>query len=136
TAVAAGGAHSLSVIGTAGPPPSITYTYDPAGNRLTKAAGGTTSYTYDKADRIAAAGAVAYTLNANGNLTNRGADTFTYDQANRLKTAVISGTNTTYVYDGDGKLARKTVGGATTSNVYDVNGGLPVLLTDGARKYV
>lgn len=43
---------------------------------------------------------------------------------------------TTYAYDGDGKRISSTVGGTTTRYVYDVGGGLPVLLDDGARKYV
>jgi RHS repeat-associated protein len=136
TAAAGGAYHTLSVIGGSPPPPTTTYAYDPAGNRLTKTAGAATAYTYDRADRITAAGATAYTVNANGNLTTRGADTFTYDQANRLKTAVISGTTTTYVYDGDGKVIRKTVGVTTTNYLYDVATDLPVLLSDGARKYV
>ncbi len=52
------------------------------------------------------------------------------------KSATVDGAASSYVYDGDGKRASKTVGGATTSYVYDVNASLPVLLDDGARKYV
>ena len=66
----------------------------------------------------------------------RGSDTFGYDQANRLKTASISGTNSTYVYDGDGRRASKTVGGTQTTYTYDANASLLVLLDDGTRKYV
>ncbi len=77
-----------------------------------------------------------YSVNANGNLTARGADTFGYDQANRLKTASVSGVSSSYSYDGDGRRASKTVGGAGTSYTYDVNASLPVLLDDGTRKYV
>ena len=73
---------------------------------------------------------------ANGNLVSRGADSFGYDQANRLKTASVGGTSSGFVYDGDGKRASKTVGGNTTSYLYDVNASLPVLLEDGERKYV
>ena len=73
-------------------------------------------------------------MNANGNLTVRGSDAVTYDQANRLTSAVVSGTATTYVYDG--KRVSATSGGVTTTYVYDVAGGLPVLLDDGTRKYV
>ena len=112
------------------------YKYDPVGNRLTLTRGSATTYTYDKADRITAAGAVSYTVNANGNLTTRGNDTFAYDQANRLKTASVGGTSASYTYDGDGKGASKTVGGNTTSYVYDAKRSLPVVLDDGERKYV
>ena len=52
------------------------------------------------------------------------------------KSATVNGVASSYVYDGDGKRASKTVGGATTSYLYDVNASLPVLLDDGARKYV
>jgi YD repeat-containing protein len=72
-------------------------------------------------------------MNANGNLTARGNDDFTYDQANRLKTAVVGGVTSSYAYDGDGKRASQTVGGTTTRSVYDVGGGLPVLLDDVMR---
>jgi hypothetical protein len=48
----------------------------------------------------------------------------------------VGGTTTTNVYDGDGKRASQTVGSTTTSYFYDVGGGLPVVLSDGSRKYV
>jgi YD repeat-containing protein len=116
-----------------------TYTYDPAGNRLTRTQSGvTTSYSYDRADRLSAAGSTSYTVNAAGTLTNRGSDSFTYDQAHRLTSAtVVGGTTTSYTYDGAGKRASSTVGtNPTTHFVYDTSGTLPVLLDDGARKYV
>ncbi|MFN0073579.1 MAG: hypothetical protein ACKVVP_19025 [Chloroflexota bacterium] len=59
---------------------------------------------YDTLDRLTEVGTVAYTNDANGNHIGRGSDTFTYDLANRLTQAAISGGNTTnYAYDGDGK---------------------------------
>ncbi len=97
---------------------------------------GSTTYSYDRADRITSVGGTTYTENANGNLTARGSDSFTYDQANRLKSASVSGTGSTYAYDGDGKRASRTVGGTQTGYLYDVNASLPVLLDDGTRKYV
>ncbi len=90
----------------------------------------------DRADRITAAGSTSSTVNANGNMTTRGSDSFTDDQANRLKTATVGGTTTTNVYDGDGKRASQIVGSSTTSYVYDVGNGLPTVLSDGTRKYV
>jgi YD repeat-containing protein len=97
--------------------------------------GSQTGCTYDRADRIQSAGSTSYTVDANGNLTNRGGDTFAYDQANRLKTATIGGTTSSYSYDGDGKRSSKTVSGQTTGYVYDV-GSLPDVLHDGTLKYV
>ena len=123
--------------GVTGPSGTTTYSYDPLGNRASKILdGATTSYTYDRADRITSAGSTSYTVNANGNETARGTDSFSYDQANQLKSATVTGTTGTYMYDGDGKRTSKTIGGVTTSYVYDVSGGLPVLLDDGSRKYV
>ena len=124
-----------TLVGSAAGP--TTYEYDPAGNRKTRTkAGASTSYTYDKADRITAAGGVSYTVNAAGNLAARGSDSFAYDQAHRLTSATVGGTTSTYTYDGDGKRASTTSGATTTRYVYDAAGGLPVLLDDGARKYV
>ena len=81
-------------------------------------------------------GGVTYTVNANGNLTARGSDSFGYDQANRLTSASVGATSATYAYDGDGTRVSTTVGSATTHNVYDIAAGLPLLLDDGTRKYV
>jgi RHS repeat-associated protein len=106
-------------------------------NRLSVARNGTTtSSTYDKADRLITVGGASWTTNANGNLTARGGDTFSYDQANRLIGATVGGVTTTYAYDGDGKRASSTSGGVTTNHYYDVAAGLPLVLDDGSRKYL
>jgi YD repeat-containing protein len=94
------------------------------------------AFTYDRADRVLTAGAASDTVDANGNLTVRGSDTFAYDQANHLKTATVGGAASSYAYDGDGKRVSSTTGGSTTSYVYDANRSLPVVLSDGSRKYV
>jgi RHS repeat-associated protein len=112
---------------------AANYTYDSVGNRL---GWGSTSYAYDRADRIQSAGSTNYTVNPNGNLTARGTDNFVYDQANRLTSATVGGAASTYVYDGDGKRFSSTTGATTTRYVYDVSGGLPTVLDDGTRKYV
>jgi RHS repeat-associated protein len=120
-----------------GPDGNPTYGYDPDGNRTTKVLGGTTSYTYDRADRITTAGATSITLDANGNTTARGSDTFVFDQANRLTAATVAGTTETYVYDGDGlRFSRQVDGSNPIRYVTDVNGSLPVTIDDGTRKYV
>jgi RHS repeat-associated protein len=97
---------------------------------------GATTYSYDRADWITAAGGTAYTVDAAGNVTARGSDTFTFDQANRLHSATAGGVSAAYVYDGDGNRSSKTVGAETTSYVYDQARGLPALLEDGSRTYV
>jgi RHS repeat-associated protein len=131
------GLYRLLSGGTPGSPTS--YTYDPVGNRLTKTLGPTSnsqSYTYDKADRIQSVGSTSDTVNADGNLTAAGSSSFSYDRANRLISATVSGATSTYAYDGDGKRASKTVGGTTTSYTWDTVGSLPNVLFDATLKYV
>jgi RHS repeat-associated protein len=115
---------------------ATSYTYDPVGNRLTKVQGTSTSYGYDKADRITSAGATSVTVNSVGDLLARGSDTFGYDGANRLKSAVVGAVSETYSYDGDGNRTRKVAGAVTTPYVFDTASSLPLVLTDGTRKFV
>jgi RHS repeat-associated protein len=120
-----------------GPDGSRTYGYDPVGNRTSKILGTTTPSTYDRADRITAVGSTSVTVNANGNTVAKGADTFAYDQANRLTSATVSGSAETYSYDGDGiRFSRQVGTGPVTRYVSDLNRGLAVTIDDGTRKYV
>ena len=90
----------------------------------------------DKVD-YSASSVTAISVNAVGATTARGADTFTYDQANRLKTATVSGVTETYTYDGDGvRFSRQVGAGPVIHYVSDVNASLPVTIDDGTRKYV
>ena len=58
-----------------GPEGPATYEYDAVGNRVSMTRGGaTTTYDYDRADRITRAGPTGTTVNADGNLVARGAD--------------------------------------------------------------
>ena len=129
---------SCSILtGETGPAGQLGYTYDAVGNRLTKVADGTTTaYSYDRADRILTAGGVTYTSDPNGNITARGSETFSYDQANRLTAYSRPGTTVSYVYDGDGKRTRRTVNGTPTNYVYDIKATVPRLMDDGERRYV
>lgn len=61
---------------------------------------------------------LAFGYDTNGNLTNDGVTTYTYDMFNRLSTA--SG-GTSMQYDGMGRLYSVTVSGTTTYFVYDGN---------------
>lgn len=84
-----------------------------------------------------AAPVTSITVNAVGATTARGTDGFTYDQANRLKTATVSGITETYTYDGDGvRFSRQVGAGPVIRYVTDPAVGLPVTLDDGVRKYV
>jgi RHS repeat-associated protein len=125
------------LLGAGGPDGAPAYTYDPAGNRTSMTLGSSTSYTYDRADRISSAGSTSITVDAVGNLTARGSDTFIYDGANRLVSATVAGTTETYTYDGDGvRFSRQVGAGPLIRYVTDPSGSLPVTIADGARKYV
>ena len=74
------------------PAGTADHAYDPAGNRATKTAGGTTTtYTYDDASRLTAAGAATYTYDAAGHRLTGGGSTFTWDQLGRLASATAGG---------------------------------------------
>jgi RHS repeat-associated protein len=95
---------------------SITYAYDPAGNRLarTSTVGPVPSaiHAYDANDRLASD---AY--DDNGNTTGSGGTTFAYDFENRITS--VNGGLVVFVYDGDGNRVAKTVDGVTTFYLVD-----------------
>ncbi len=95
---------------------AIGYTYDPVGNRLSRAstlaAVPPATYAYDANDRL-----TSDTYDANGNTTASGGNTYTYDFENHLTR--LNGGAVTIVYDGDGNRASKTVGGVTTRYLVD-----------------
>jgi len=115
-----GGGTTLTGPPTNNPPaPADTFTawtYDPLGNRLTETTYlGTTTYTYDAADRltsVTAPGGVvtAYTYDRNGNQRSAGANTFTYDLADRLVSASVGTKTESYTWAGDGLRLSATSG--------------------------
>ncbi|QYZ80444.1 RHS repeat protein [Methanofollis formosanus] len=131
--------HTVTYPGT-----TVTYTYDPMGNRLSMAtnagnASSTISYTYDAGDRLLSAGGTTYTYDNNGNRIEKneanGTTSYGYDAAGRLASVSVPGsTSLTFAYDGDGNRLSKTVtsGNTTESNqyVWDVSAGLPQVLTE------
>ena len=76
---------------------------------------------------------VSYMYDANGNVTNRGSDTFAWDYENLLTSTTIGGTTTSFTYRGDGLRASQTSGSTTTSYTWDLNSSLPVVLDDGSQ---
>jgi RHS repeat-associated protein len=113
---------------------SRSYTYDPAGNRLTA---GSTAFSYDRADRMLTSGAMSVTVDAKGNMTAVGNNAYTFDEANQLRSAAVSGTTETYLYDGDGTRFTRQVGANPAIRyVSDVARDLPQTIYDGTRKYV
>lgn len=115
----------------------VGYTYDANGNRLTKTFNGTpTTYTYDNADQLSSDGTLTYTYDANGNTTAAGANTFTWDFANRMTGATVGGIASAYSYDGDDARVGKTVGGTPTNYVWDREDVLPLMVDDGTNAYL
>jgi len=64
------------------------------------------------------------TFDANGNLTNDGTNTYTWDRANRL----ISVGSSAYAYDGSGSRIQQTVGANVTRYLLDMQPGLTQVL--------
>ena len=84
------------------------YTYDPAGNRLSKTINGvTTAYTYDKANQLV-------TSTVNGKTTH-----YKYDAAGRM----IQAGDKKYIYNGQNKVAEVRQNGKTIAKFeYNIDG--------------
>ena len=87
----------------------INLSYNSSGNRT---AYGATSYTISgTSNRMTAIGASSLTFTSSGNITAIGTNpTFTYNKANQMATAVVSGTTSTYGYDAFGQRLKAQVG--------------------------
>src|ERR1700722_3040089 len=87
----------------------LTFSYDPYGNRyaqtVTSGTAPSNSVTVSTAtNRITTSG---YSYDADGNLTNDGSNTLTYDGENRLLTSTGSLGSGTYSYDGNNLRVKK-----------------------------
>jgi RHS repeat-associated protein len=95
------------------------YAYDGDGNRTSREAGAATeTVTFDADDRLQARDATAYTYDAAGFLTGRGADTFIHSGRGELLSATVGGATVTYGHDGMGRRVTRTEGGATEQYFY------------------
>ncbi|ADB30387.1 YD repeat protein [Kribbella flavida DSM 17836] len=95
--------------------PDVAFTYDGAGNVLTRTdASGTTTYTYDAQNRVTSrtstsgGGTLGYGYDKAGNLTSktdaRGTTTYTYDNANQVVSMTTpNGQVTAFGYDANAK---------------------------------
>nr|MBP7512324.1 RHS repeat-associated core domain-containing protein [Bacteroidia bacterium] len=97
-------------------------------NTLTSA---TINYNAMPFNRIQNAGATTFTHNNQGQITNRAADTFTFDVNDNLLTINGSATGT-FSYDGAGNRRSKTLNGTTTRYVLSILGMSQVLLETDA----
>ncbi len=112
------------------------YTYDPVGNRLIQQTLGVTNvYTYDAANRLTSVDGLAYTWDANGNLTGDGVRLYTYDHANRLTSVADELHAYTFAYNGLGDRLRQAVDGLPVSYTLDLNAGLTQVLAQGSSAY-
>jgi YD repeat-containing protein len=96
------------------------YTYDANRNRLSRQSGGNPAETasYDGQNRLSQHGAVAYQFNADGDLNQRGNDTFQYSTTGALLQATVGGQTVTYAYDGLRRRVSRTDAAGTTQYLY------------------
>lgn len=128
---------------TGGSKNGFAYTYDPAGNIIAKvaytpSADTTTTYRYNNDDQLCwsytgsssnacgspPGGAKVYAFQANGNETQAGFTTFSWDLENRMLTATVGAAAHTYSYDGDGNRILDSWGSQAnqkTNYQWDVN---------------
>ncbi|MFB6255335.1 MAG: RHS repeat-associated core domain-containing protein [Haloplanus sp.] len=97
-----------------------TYAYDGNGNRTSRSVGASTvSASYRAGDRLAALGPTGYGYDADGFVTDRGGDSFTYSTVGELLDATPQGgTTITYDYDGRGRVVARTDDAGTTEYLY------------------
>jgi RHS repeat-associated protein len=81
------------------------FTYDDEGNRLSRLIGSNVAEDahYDTLDRLLDRGGTVYGFNADGFLTARGVDAFSYSARGELLSATVGGVTVTYAYDGHGR---------------------------------
>jgi RHS repeat-associated protein len=119
---------------------ALTYQYDTSSNRISLNRANATaspipaavsSNSYDAANEQTQFNGVTQTFDANGNLTNDGTNTYTWDARNRL-TGISGGVTASFVYDGLGRRKSKIINGTTTGFWYDgsdmlaeLSGGTP-----------
>ncbi|MFC1770036.1 RHS repeat-associated core domain-containing protein [Nitrospirota bacterium] len=112
----------------------LDYTYEPASGfiesvtrdlTLTLVNADRAAGAYDKANRTTAFNGETVAHDANGNLTQLGDTTYTWDMSSRLIAVNTPTSYSTYTYDANGNRVSKTVDGVRTDYVYD---GLDVVL--------
>lgn len=118
---------------------NLTYTHDQAGRRV--AVGGSFARTgmpaalanasYNDSNQLTQFGPAALTYDANGNLTNDGTNSYSWNARNQL-VSITGAVTASFEYDPFGRRISKTVGGVSTSYLYDsinivqeLSGGIP-----------
>ena len=105
---------------------NLTYSYD-AGGRRTSVGGSLaatglpnplTSAAYNAANEVTQFGGSALSYDANGNLTNDGVNTYTWDARNHL-VSISGGVSASFQYDPFGRRVSKIISGKEIGYVYD-----------------
>jgi YD repeat-containing protein len=105
------------------PSQNLAYNYDAMGNRITTVINGvTTAYTTNNMNEYTSVGSVAYTYDADGNLTSDGTNTYSYNSLNQLISVAWTSSTTTYAYNALGQEVDSTANGQTTQNLIDPSG--------------
>ncbi len=103
---------------------SQAYSYDGFGNLTAKTGSGWlfSAYSVNSANNRLAGGSIVY--DANGNMTtDQNGATYTYDVANRMVSAVVSGGTETYAYDAENKrISKISASGGQTIYIYGAFG--------------
>lgn len=105
-----------------------SYSYDPAGNRVSATVGGTTAgYATNSLNQYTQVGATSYSYDADGNLiaaiTAAGATSYNYDSEGRLtQVTAPDGEVTTYSYNALGQRVRAVRAGVETRYLHDPAG--------------
>jgi RHS repeat-associated protein len=105
---------------------NLTYTYDAAGHR-TSVGGSLASVSipatafsgsYDANNRLAQLNGTALTYDSNGNTTNDGTNTYSWDARHQLA-SVTGPVSASFQYDAVGRRTQKVIGSTTTGYLYD-----------------
>jgi RHS repeat-associated protein len=101
----------------------LSWTYDRYGNRTaqTVTAGIAPSNSVTVSATTNQITTTGYSYDSNGNMTNDGSNTLTYDAENRAVSAADGSGTASYSYNGLGLRAEKTFGGTTTVYILDGN---------------
>ena len=118
---------------------NCTYTYDGAGNRLSKrdmVSGNTTTWTYGSMNQILTvkagdAEAVNYSYDLNGNLLSDGHASYTWTEDSRMATMTVGGATWTYTYNALGFRDSASDGVNTFTFYYDATGNLLARFRNG-----
>ncbi|MCG2796718.1 MAG: hypothetical protein L6427_12830, partial [Actinomycetia bacterium] len=117
----------------------VNYTYDPAGNRLTREKQGepTLTYAYNTADQLTSdSGGNSYTYNTRGDLTKTENGTYSRDYAwdgkGRLtRVTDTDGNTTSYTYDPRDRTFASSENEQVQAHVYDMTSDMEIALLDG-----